>query len=211
MCLCLCAYSASRHFFTLMASLARPFLWKPSCHGNTACLFELEVSFSIPHFCLLSVSFLHFLLSSLVLPWLPCLWHTSCCQSQSLAWKEMRSTNGQNGGKTDWHLCAPRKKNGEGGHLFWKVRRLGFKSNATYWNRKEMLIDIQKIMMTRMMQGTDEWKDWSWKRELQRQRKRVSWWKGRGEVIDFCSLWCLWYLFNHAATLIQAIWFNCAW
>lgn len=106
---------------------------------------------------------------------------------------------------------SKKKKNGEGGHLFWKVRRLGFKSNATYWNRKEMLIDIQKIMMTRMMQGTDEWKDWSWKRELQRQRKRVSWWKGRGEVIDFCSLWCLWYLFNHAATLIQAIWFNCAW
>lgn len=29
-----------------MASLARLFLWKPSCHGNTACLVELEMSSS---------------------------------------------------------------------------------------------------------------------------------------------------------------------
>lgn len=43
-----------------MASLARLFLWKPSCHGNTACLFELEMSSSIPSSLLLRGSRLHF-------------------------------------------------------------------------------------------------------------------------------------------------------
>lgn len=69
-----------------------------------------------------------------------------------------------------------------------------------------MLNDIQKRMMTRMLRK-EEREDWRRKGGLQRQRD--SWWKGRGEVIDFCSLWCLWYLCNHAATLIQPIWFNC--
>lgn len=31
-----------------MASLARLFLWKPSCHGNAACLVELGMS-SLPY------------------------------------------------------------------------------------------------------------------------------------------------------------------
>lgn len=43
-----------------MASLARLFLWKPSCHGNTPCLFELEMSSSIPSSLLLRGSRLHF-------------------------------------------------------------------------------------------------------------------------------------------------------
>lgn len=42
-----------------MASLARLFLWKPSCHGNTACLVELEMSSFFPPPFLIFGSFLH--------------------------------------------------------------------------------------------------------------------------------------------------------
>lgn len=101
-------YSVSRHFFTLMASLARPFPWKPGCHGNTACLLELEMSFSIPHLALLRVSFLYFFLPS---PPLPHLWQASCCQSKSPArFKATCATNGGKGWKTGRHLCFPREK-----------------------------------------------------------------------------------------------------
>lgn len=36
--------------FIRIASLAGLFLWEPSCHGNTARLFELETSSSAPSF-----------------------------------------------------------------------------------------------------------------------------------------------------------------
>lgn len=61
--------------------------------------------------------------------------------------------------------------------------------------------------MTKRMLRTEERKR---KGGLQRKRGReIADEKGKGEVIDFCSLWCLWYLCNHAATLIQPIWLNC--
>lgn len=77
----------SKGFFppphTLMASLARLFLWKPSCHGNTVCLVEFEMSSSFLRSSLsVGLSFTPVPLSS---PYtLPPLWQTGRCQSESL-------------------------------------------------------------------------------------------------------------------------------
>lgn len=72
-----------------------------------------------------------------------------------------------------------------------------------------MLNDIQKIMMTRRMLWTEEREDWRRKGGLQRHRGREIADEREGEKWLIFALWCLWYLCNHAATLIQPIWLNC--
>lgn len=118
-------YSVSRHFFTLMASLARPFLWKPGSHGNAACLFELEMSFSIPHSspCVFTSLFASQFSSSVI---------SLSLTGQLLSVKKSCTVQGDvhhkwRKWKEEGSASVPSKKKiGEGGHLFWKVRGLGF-------------------------------------------------------------------------------------
>lgn len=161
-----------------MASLASPFLWEQSCHGNTACLFELEMSSSIPQSTPLHASPLHFLLPSPLLSWLPHLWQASCCQSKSLALlKETCNTNGGNVGKMVRHVCSPQKSRGREDFVFGEGE--GWKKYIEVG--RKMLNDIQKIMMARRMLRTEEREDWKRKggqqrgREMADEREGVKW------------------------------------
>lgn len=62
-------------------------------------------------------------------------------------------------------------------------------------------------MMERMLRTGEG----NWKEGLERKRKRDSWGEGKRGRCDWFSfsLWCLRYLLNHSATLIQPIWLNC--
>lgn len=142
--------SLSRYYFTLMASLVRPFLWKPGCQGNTACLLELEMAFSIPDAPLFLTSWLHsFILFYFLFLGLLVCWFLCCWQSESLVLLTAMYGTHEETVRKRWVGLHSKQANKQTGIQGWTYSFWWMRERTTFRNQGGLMNGIQEIMMKR--------------------------------------------------------------
>lgn len=133
-----------------MASLVRPFLWKPGCQGNTACLLELGMAFSIPDAPLFLTSWLH---SFILFYFIFVSWPSCLLISLLLTVRKSRAVDGDVSGTHEvtarkrWVGLHSKQANKQTGIQGWTYSFRWMRERTTFRNQRGLMNGIQEIMM----------------------------------------------------------------